>query len=96
MVGKNLDELLIKKVAIVNGAGSSYWRKAKKMGADLLITGDVKYHEALDAMEEGFCIVDIGHYESEHFFGDIIKKELEEFEGIEIIEFNDVPVFNKI
>lgn len=96
VAGKNLDELLIKKVAIVNGAGSSYWRKAKKMGADLLITGDVKYHEALDAMEEGFCIVDIGHYESEHFFGDIIKKELEEFEGIEIIEFNDVPVFNKI
>ena len=48
MAGKNLDELLIKKVAIVNGAGSSYWRKAKKMGADLLITGDVKYHEALD------------------------------------------------
>lgn len=94
--GKNLDELLVKKVAVVNGAGSSYWRKAKKMGADLLVTGDVKYHEALDAVEEGFCIIDIGHYETEHFFGNIIKKELEKFEGIEIIEFNDIPVFNKI
>ena len=38
-------------------------KKAKKMGSDLLITGDVKYYEALDAMEEGFCIVDIGDYE---------------------------------
>lgn len=94
--GRELDEILIKKIAIVNGAGSSYWRKAKKMGADVLITGDVKYHEALDALEEKFCIVDIGHYETEHFFGEIIKRELEKFDDIEIIEFNDIPVFNKI
>lgn len=96
-VVKNQDEeLYIKKIAIVNGSGSSYWRKAKKMGADLLITGDIKYHEALDSLEEGFCMIDIGHYETEHFFGDLIRKELEIFNDIEIIDFNDKPVFNKI
>ena len=96
-VVKNQDEeLYIKKIAIVNGSGSSYWRKAKKMEADLLITGDVKYHEALDSLEEGFCMIDIGHYETEHFFGDLIRKELEIFNDIEIIDFNDKPVFNKI
>lgn len=96
-VVKNQDEeLYIKKIAIVNGSGSSYWRKAKKMGADLLITGDIKYHEALDSLEEGFCMIDIGHYETEHFFGDLIRKELEIFNDVEIIDFNDKPVFNKI
>ncbi len=96
--GKNLDNLKVKKVAIVNGAGSSYWRLAKKLGADLLITGDVKYHEALDAMEENMPIIDIGHYESEHFFGEILKKELKEIENgqeLEIEIFNEKPVFNK-
>lgn len=96
-VVKNQEEkLVIKKIAIVNGAGSSYWRKAKKLGADLLITGDVKYHEALDSLEEGFCIIDVGHYETECFYGDLIKKELEIFDDIQMIDFNDKPVFNKV
>ncbi len=96
-VVKNQEEkLTIKKIAIVNGSGSSYWRKAKKLGADLLITGDVKYHEALDSLEEGFCIIDVGHYETEYFYGDLIKKELEIFDDIQMIDFNDKPVFNKI
>lgn len=96
VVGRELNSKKIKKIAIVNGAGSSYWRKAKKMGADLLITGDVKYHEALDALEENFILIDIGHYETEHFFGKIILKELEEIKDINVIKFNDLPVFTKI
>ena len=96
VAGKNLDELLIKKVSIVNGAGSSYWRKAKKMGADLLITGDLKYHEALDAKEEGMYILDAGHYESEHFFHMIIGDILENFSGIEYYVFNDEPAMKYI
>lgn len=96
IVGRDLNSREIKKIAIVNGAGSSYWRKAKKMGADLLITGDVKYHEALDALEENFILIDIGHYETEHFFGKIILKELEEIRDIKIVEFNDLPAFTNI
>ena len=43
-------------------------------------------------MEEGFCIIDIGHYETEHFFGEIIKKELEEFEGIETVSYTHLTL----
>ena len=75
----------VKKVAVVNGAGSSYWRKAKKMGADLLITGDLKYHEALDAKEEGMYILDAGHYESEHFFHMIISNALKNEKDINVL-----------
>ncbi|MGL4672386.1 Nif3-like dinuclear metal center hexameric protein [Cetobacterium sp.] len=85
----------IKKIALVSGSGASYWRKAKKAGAEVLITGDVKYHEAMDAREENFTIIDIGHFESEHIFSnlisDLLKKEFE----ISVATFNDGPVFQK-
>lgn len=89
--GYDLENVEIKKIAIVNGAGSSYWKKAKRMGANLLITGDLKYHEALDAKEEGMCIIDVGHYESEHFFHEVIKNVLGDLQGININVFNDEP-----
>lgn len=89
--GYDLENTEIKKIAIVNGAGSSYWKKAKRMGANLLITGDLKYHEALDAKEEGMYIIDVGHYESEYFFHEIIKDVLEDLQEIHISVFNDEP-----
>lgn len=55
----------IKKVAVVTGSGAGYFLEAKKKGADVLVTGDVKYHGALDALSEGVCLIDIGHFESE-------------------------------
>ena len=97
--GNNIEEAIIKKIAIVNGAGSSYWKKAKRMGADLLITGDLKYHEALDAKEEGMYIMDIGHYESERFFYNVILNELKSVVkngSLEISVYNDEPVLKKM
>ncbi|NMA68131.1 MAG: Nif3-like dinuclear metal center hexameric protein [Desulfitobacterium sp.] len=52
----------IKKIAIVNGSGGSYVKKALFQGVDLLITGDVDHHEALDALESGLNIIDMGHF----------------------------------
>lgn len=34
-------------------------------GADVLVTGDLKYHTALDAREAGLCIIDAGHFNTE-------------------------------
>ena len=94
--GYDIEKAVIKKIAVVNGAGSSYWKKAKRMGADLLITGDLKYHEALDAKEEGMYILDVGHYESEHFFNILIEKILAELSGVEYFIYNDEPVLKRI
>ena len=71
----------IKKVALINGSAMSYWRKAKKEKIDLFITGDVGYHDALDARESGLAVIDFGHYESEHFFHEVLIKELKETNG---------------
>lgn len=90
--GKNIETKEISKIAIVNGSGGSYWRQAKSMGAELLITGDLKYHDALDAKEEGIVIIDIGHYESERFFYEILIKELKNIEELQIRIYNDEKV----
>ena len=56
---------LIRKVAILNGSGGSFIQKALFKGADLLITGDIDHHGALDALEAGMAVMDIGHFWSE-------------------------------
>ncbi len=55
----------IQNVAVMTGSGGAYFLQAKKKGADVLVTGDVKYHGALDALAEGIALVDIGHFEGE-------------------------------
>ena len=82
----------VKKIALINGSGMSYWRKVNSLGADLFITGDIGYHDALDAKESGLHLIDIGHFESENCFSELLKKNLEEI-GLEVLIFNDGPVF---
>lgn len=67
----------VKKVAVCGGAGSFLIRKAVQKGADIYITGDVKYHEFFDA-EGRLVIADIGHYESEQFTMDLLHDLLAE------------------
>ncbi len=83
----NLDEN-IKKVAVVTGAGADMVKKAQRKGADVLITGDVKYHDAQDAIDMGISIIDCGHFETEDIFKDAMKKYLDEMKEIEVIKSN--------
>ena len=55
----------VRKVAIVNGSGGSFVPKALARGADLLLTGDVDHHQALDALQGGMAVCDLGHFLSE-------------------------------
>ncbi len=55
----------IEKIAVMTGSGGGYFREAKAAGADVLVTGDVKYHHALEAQGEGIALVDIGHFAGE-------------------------------
>lgn len=55
----------VRKIAILNGSGGSFIPKAISKGADLLITGDVDHHGALDAREADMAVLDIGHFTSE-------------------------------
>jgi len=54
----------IKKVALCGGSGGSFVRDAIMSGADLYVTGDLKYHEVLENMNK-IAFLDIGHRASE-------------------------------
>ncbi len=56
----------IKKVAVCGGSGADLINEAKRAGAQALITGDVKYHQARDAQSLGLAILDIGHFACEY------------------------------
>jgi len=55
----------VQRVAVMTGSGGNYFSEAKAAGADCLVTGDVKYHAALDAIAEGICLIDVGHHAGE-------------------------------
>ncbi|MBP2626342.1 MAG: NGG1p interacting factor 3 protein [Firmicutes bacterium] len=58
-------EKVIKKVAVCGGSGAGFINKAAFAGADVFITGDVKYHEAQDALAAGIAVIDAGHFATE-------------------------------
>ncbi|MFO7986496.1 MAG: Nif3-like dinuclear metal center hexameric protein [Desulfatiglandaceae bacterium] len=55
----------IKRVAVVGGSGGSLVRLAHQKGADLLLTGDVGHHTALEAAALGIALLDGGHFRTE-------------------------------
>ena len=72
----------IRKVAICGGSGAFLIDDAKRCGADVYVTADLKYHDFFDADNE-ILIVDAGHFETEQFtkqlFADIILKKNPKF-----------------
>ncbi|MCD6293083.1 MAG: Nif3-like dinuclear metal center hexameric protein [Deltaproteobacteria bacterium] len=56
----------VKKIALCGGSGFSFYKQAQAAGADLFITGDVKYHEAREVIDQvGIPILDAGHFSTE-------------------------------
>ena len=85
----NLLNKPIKKVALCGGSGSFLISAAKSVGADIFITGDLKYPNFFEA-ENRLLIADIGHFESEQFtkeiFFEIIRKKIPNF----VVYFSEV------
>ena len=81
----------VKKIALCSGSGADLIAKAKYSGADLYITGDVKYHEAQYAEQLGLNLIDAGHYGTEKIvknllFSYLTKKVSEKNYDINIIK----------
>ena len=55
----------VQRVAVLGGSGMSAVPDALAVGADVLVTGDVRHHAALDALDLGLAIVDAGHHATE-------------------------------
>lgn len=68
----------VRKVAICSGSGAEFIQKAAFMGADAYVTGDVKYHEAQQAVELGMHVIDAGHFGTEYPVVEVLKTRLAE------------------
>lgn len=64
----------IDKIALLGGSGADLISLAKAKGADLYITGDVKYHDGQKAYEEGLFLLDLGHFDTEKFVLEKLKE----------------------
>lgn len=84
---------LIKKVALGGGACEEYIDIAMA-NADCFLTGDMKYHQMLDAKEAGFPVLSAGHFETENKPFLMLKDKLEQL--FTDVEFITAPVDNPI
>ena len=79
----------IKKVAVINGGGGSSEDDlllAIRAGADVFVTGDVKYNVARLAKDAKYAIIQVGHYNSEQGFMPLVHSILQK-------AFPDVPIY---
>lgn len=83
----------ISTVAYCGGSGSSMADAALAAGADVLVTGDMKYHPAV---ETGVCVVDVGHFSLEEemmrLFAAILAEEFKPH-GVEVEFFRGEEPF---
>ncbi len=56
----------VHKTAICAGSGSDLWPRVLETGAQLYITAEIKHHVAREAERQGVCLIDAGHYYTEH------------------------------
>lgn len=67
----------IARIALCGGSGASLLREAARQGADLLLTGDIKYHEAREAAALGVALLDAGHFATESLMIEGLSQRLE-------------------
>jgi GTP cyclohydrolase I len=78
----------IKSIGLITGSGASM---IDETVVDCFLTGDIKYHDAIKASAQNMMMIDVGHYESERFFADILFKHLEVLPILVIISNSKNP-----
>jgi dinuclear metal center YbgI/SA1388 family protein len=69
-------DIMVKKIALCTGSGGSLVPAFLHSGADLFITGDIKYHEARLVQEHGKALIDVGHFASEIPAVDLLSNKM--------------------
>ncbi len=84
----------IRRAAVVPGSGKSEVEPALEKQADVLVTGDIGHHDGIDAVAQGLCIIDAGHYGVEHIFiADMAGYLRENLPQLTVYEAPDMPPF---
>lgn len=84
---KYTDKNSVKKVCVSSGAGAEELFTAIKKGCDLFLTGEMKHHLYIEAIEKGIAVVEVGHFKSEDIvINPLIDKLKENFPNIEFVK----------
>jgi len=76
----------VKTVGISGGSGSHHMYAAKKRNCDVYITGDITYHTALDAIQVGITLIDVGHHVEVIFIESVAETLRNKYPELGIIE----------
>ena len=76
----------VSHVAVACGAAAEFLTDAIQLGCDTFVTGEARFHSALEARTEGMNLILLGHYASERPAVEQLAKTLS-------AEFADVEVF---
>lgn len=77
----------VETVVVSSGAYYDIAKIAKMKGADVIITGDLKYHEAREIIDNGLCAIDAGHFGTENVIIPVIANYLSEMaEDVQIVK----------
>ena len=67
----------VEKLGCCSGAGGSLLEEACQLGVDCFITGEIKHHIALEAMDRGVCVIEAGHFETENPACEVMRNALQ-------------------
>ncbi len=94
MVGR--DNKQVTTVAAIGGSGGGELGRLP-FDLDVCVTGDVKYHDALDALERGLCVIDAGHAGTELPAVTVLADFLQaRFLELRVIPYREPPFFRTI
>lgn len=93
----------IRTVLVASGSGlKAVLHRAMQLGIDAIVTADVAYNDALDAVAAGICIIDAGHFDTEKACCDIWMQTLQtKFDALQYsvrlyTAQNSVDVFKQV
>ncbi len=70
----------VKRIALCGGSGFSLYKAAQIAGADLFVTGDLKYHDARSVLEQGeIPVLDAGHFATERHVVEVCARWCRDF-----------------
>ncbi len=81
----------IKRAAFATGSAGSLVGEAVTSGVDVLVGGEVRYHDATEAVERGLSVVEIGHDVSEWPLVSLLADVVRAVPGIDACPVVELP-----
>ena len=69
-------DLPVRRVAVCSGSGSGLMKDFYSSGAQVFISGDLRYHDAREVEALNLGLIDMGHFASEYLMVEVLAKRL--------------------